>query len=77
MREGGTVSGAYLCVDTNRWADFLSEVKEAPRISGVGIKEAVRASFKKSTAEMIGKITGISTVDHQGLALIEPKMNPT
>ena len=59
MREGGTVSGAYLSVDTNRWNEFLSEVKEAPRIAGVGIKEATRASFKKSTGEMIGKITGI------------------
>jgi len=59
MREGGTVSGAYLSVDMNRWTDFLAEVKEAPRIAGVGIKEAVRASFKKSTAEMIGMITGI------------------
>ncbi len=59
MREGGTVSGAYLAVDMNRWSDFLAEVKEAPRIAGVGIKEAVRASFKKSTGEMIGMITGI------------------
>jgi putative ABC transport system permease protein len=59
MREGGTVSGAYLSVDTNRWNDFLAEVKEAPRIAGMSIKEAVRASFKKSTADMIGMITGI------------------
>jgi putative ABC transport system permease protein len=59
MHEGGTVSGAYLSVDTDRWDDFLKEVKGAPRIAGIGIKEAVRASFKKSTADMIGKITGI------------------
>ncbi len=59
MREGGTVSGAYLSVDTNRWSEFLDETKNAPRIAGVGIKEATRASFRKSTADMIGKITGI------------------
>jgi putative ABC transport system permease protein len=59
MREGGTVSGAYLSVDTNHWNDFLNEAKKAPRIAAVGIKEATRASFKKSTADMIGKITGI------------------
>jgi putative ABC transport system permease protein len=59
MREGGTVSGAYLAVDTARWADFLSKVKEAPRVAGVFIKEAVRGSFKKSTGEMIGMITSI------------------
>jgi putative ABC transport system permease protein len=59
MREGGTVSGAYLAVDTNHWNDFLAAVKEAPRIAGVGIKEAVRASFKKSTGDMIGMVTTI------------------
>ncbi len=59
MREGGTVSGAQLTVDTNRWAEFLAKVKEAPRIANVGIKEAVRASFRKSTGDMIGMITTI------------------
>lgn len=59
MREGGTVSGAYLAVDMNHWNDFLTAVKDAPRIAGVGIKEAVRASFKKSTGDMIGMVTMI------------------
>lgn len=59
MREGGTVSGANLTVDTNHWRDFLDRVKEAPRIASLGIKEAVRASFKKSTGDMIGMITTI------------------
>jgi putative ABC transport system permease protein len=59
MREGGTVSGAYLTVDTNHWDDFLARVKEAPRVAGVFIKEAVRGSFKKSTGEMIGMVTMI------------------
>ena len=59
MREGGTVSGAYLTVDTNHWNDFLARVKEAPRVAGVFIKEAVRGSFKKSTGEMIGMVTTI------------------
>ena len=34
-------------------------MKEAPRVAGVFIKESVRASFKKSTGEMIGMITTI------------------
>jgi putative ABC transport system permease protein len=59
MREGGTVSGAYLTVDTDHWNDFLQRVKEAPRVAGVFIKDAVRASFKKSTGEMIGMVTSI------------------
>ncbi|MEQ1859595.1 MAG: FtsX-like permease family protein [Chthoniobacteraceae bacterium] len=59
MREGGTVSGAHLIVDANRFDEFLGEVKEAPRVASLGIKEAVRASFKKSTGDMIGMITTI------------------
>jgi putative ABC transport system permease protein len=59
MREGNTISGAHLSVDTSRWNDFLQEVKEAPRIASLNIKEAARASFKKSTGDMIGMITTI------------------
>jgi putative ABC transport system permease protein len=59
MREGGTISGAHLSVDQARWPEFLEKVREAPRIAGLGIKEAVRGSFRKSTGEMIGMITTI------------------
>jgi putative ABC transport system permease protein len=59
MREGGTVSGAHLAIDAARWPDFLQKVKEAPRIASLGIKEAVRRSFLKSTGDMIGTITAI------------------
>jgi putative ABC transport system permease protein len=59
MREGGTISGARLAIDGNRWNEFLESVKEAPRVASLGIKEAVRGSFKKSTGEMIGMITTI------------------
>lgn len=59
MREGGTVNGAHIAIDRNSWAGFLDHVKEAPRIASLGIKEAVRASFRKSTGEMIGMITTI------------------
>jgi putative ABC transport system permease protein len=59
MREGGTISGARLAVDMAHWNEFLERVKEAPRIAGMSIKEAIRGSFRKSTADMIGKITSI------------------
>ena len=59
MREGPTVSGAYLTVDQSRWAEFLHAVKESPRIAALGIKSAVRASFRKSTADMIGLVQGL------------------
>ncbi|HEX8313046.1 MAG TPA: FtsX-like permease family protein [Chthoniobacteraceae bacterium] len=59
MREGGTISGAHLAVDQAKWPEFLAKVKEAPRIASVGIKEAVRRSFRKSTGDMLGTITTI------------------
>jgi putative ABC transport system permease protein len=59
MREGNTISGAHLSVDTTYWKDFLTKVKEAPRIASLNIKEAARASFEKSTGDMIGMITTI------------------
>ena len=59
MREGPTVSGAYLTVDKSRWGEFLRAVKESPRVAALGIKSAVRASFRKSTAEMIGLVQGL------------------
>jgi putative ABC transport system permease protein len=59
MREGETVSGAHLAVDLAHWPAFLQKVKEAPRIATLGITRSVRASFEKSTGEMIGMIQGI------------------
>ncbi len=56
MREGETISGAHLAVDRGRWDEFLAEVKESPRVASLAIKSAVRQSFRKSTAEMIGMI---------------------
>ncbi len=56
MREGQTISGAHLAVDRGHWAEFLEAVKESPRVASLAIKSAVRQSFRKSTAEMIGMI---------------------
>ncbi len=56
MREGPTVSGAFLTVDKSRWLEFLDAVKESPRVAALSIKSAVRASFRKSTADMIGMV---------------------
>lgn len=59
MREGETVSGAHLTVDAAQWPAFLEKVKEAPAVATLTIKNALRASFQKSTGEMIGMITTI------------------
>jgi len=59
MREGGTLSGAHLTVDRAHWREFLSQIKESPRVAALVIKDAVRESFNRSTAEMIGLIQGL------------------
>jgi putative ABC transport system permease protein len=56
LREGPVWSGGHLVVDGARWGEFLSRVKQSPRIATLGIKEAVRRSFRKSTGDMIGMI---------------------
>ena len=54
LLEGDLVTGAYIAVDRGRWADFLAAVKETPRATSVVVKEAMRESFRKTTAESIG-----------------------
>jgi putative ABC transport system permease protein len=56
MREGATINGAHLRVDGSKSEAFWERVRNAPRIASVVVKEAVRASFRKSTGEMVGTI---------------------
>lgn len=56
MREGPTVSGAYVSLDANHWLAFLEAVKNTPRIAAMMIKTAVRDSFRKTTAETINMV---------------------
>ena len=59
MREGGTVSGAHLAVDTARWDDLLSQAKKCPRIGTFTITRDARVSFDKTTGEMMGTVQAI------------------
>ncbi len=59
MQEGDSVSGAHVAVDGARWDEFYAAVKEAPRVANLGIKAAVRDSFRKTTAESINLIQGV------------------
>jgi putative ABC transport system permease protein len=59
MQEGSTVSGAHVLVDRGRWADFLTAIKEVPRIANVSITSALKESFRKTTAESITLIQSI------------------
>lgn len=59
MQEGGAVSGAYISVDSNRWQEFLDEVKKVPRIAGINMTAALQQSFRQTTAESINLLQGI------------------
>ncbi|HYL36276.1 MAG TPA: FtsX-like permease family protein [Bryobacteraceae bacterium] len=53
MREGDTISGAYLKVDPQAAARLYSLLKHTPSISGVAVREAMLASFWKTFGESI------------------------
>jgi putative ABC transport system permease protein len=53
MREAGTVSGAYLAVDSEHAAKLYSFLKRTPAVRTVSVKEAAWASFWKSYGETI------------------------
>jgi putative ABC transport system permease protein len=53
MREGDTVSGAYLKVDAKIAPKLYSVLKHTPSVSGVAVREAMLASFWKTFGESI------------------------
>ena len=53
MREGDTISGAYLKVDSLVAPRLYSILKHTPSISGVAVREAMLASFWKTFGESI------------------------
>jgi putative ABC transport system permease protein len=59
MREGRTISGAHLAVDTARWDDLLAQAKKSPRIGTFTITRDARASFDKTTGAMMGTVQAI------------------
>jgi putative ABC transport system permease protein len=59
MQEGRSVSGAHLLVDAARWDDFLTRVKETPRIGSITITRAARESFDRTMGQMMGIVQTI------------------
>ena len=56
LGEGDRISGAFLHVAGGQWATFLETLKATPQASGVVIKNAIRQSFRETTAQSIGLI---------------------
>ncbi len=59
LGEGDRISGAYLSVARGEWTRFLRTMKKVPRVGSVVIKDNIRASFRKTTAESIGLLQKI------------------
>ena len=53
MREGDTISGAYLKVDSKIAPKLYSVLKHTPSIAGVSVRSAALASFWKTFGESI------------------------
>jgi putative ABC transport system permease protein len=56
LGEGDRITGAAMTVAGGQWTEFMRAIKDTPQASGVVIKEAMRQSFRETTAESIGMI---------------------
>lgn len=57
LEEGGTVSGAFLSVDSAAASQLYERLKRTPAVSGVAVREAMLASVR----ELIARSLAIST----------------
>lgn len=56
LREGETLTGAFLSVRRDQMEDMYRALKNTPRVAGVTIKEASVKSFHDTIAENLGRI---------------------
>jgi putative ABC transport system permease protein len=54
LREGDTISGAYLSVDRSRLQAIYRQLKRTPLIAGVSVREATLQGIRDTVAENIG-----------------------
>lgn len=62
MREGGTVSGAYLQVDPAALEPLYAKLKLTPAVAGVAIREAALRNFREVMAQNMNLTIGINVV---------------
>ncbi len=60
MREGGTVSGAFLSVERPAEPALYRRLKATPRVAGVLLKRAAVESFERTLAENIAMVRTIN-----------------
>ncbi len=62
MREGDTMSGAYLLVDDAEIGTLQARLKLVPTVAGVALTEAMRRSFRETMAENLSVQIGINVI---------------
>jgi putative ABC transport system permease protein len=62
MREGGTVSGAYLAVDALYLDRLYTLLKRTPAIAGVSVRERLIARFEETIAGSLGIFTTVLVI---------------
>ena len=53
MREGSSISGAYLSVDSKKLPTLYSQLKRTPAVASVAVREAMLESFYRTIAESL------------------------
>ncbi len=53
MREGSSISGAYLSVDSQKLPVLYSQLKRTPAVAGVSVREAMLESFYRTIGESL------------------------
>jgi putative ABC transport system permease protein len=59
MREGGTVSGAYLAVDPTKSEQLYHQLKQTPAVEGVTFRDAMLQSFEEISGQNMKVMTAI------------------
>jgi putative ABC transport system permease protein len=62
MREGGTISGAFLKVDAHSLDKLYSLLKRTPAVAGISIRETTIDRFRGTIAESFGIITAVLVI---------------
>lgn len=59
MREGGTISGAYLAVDPTKTEQLYRQLKQTPAVEGIAFRDAMLQSFEEISGQNMKVMTAI------------------
>lgn len=62
MREGSSISGAFLAVDEHQLADLYTLLKRTPAVTSVALRKAMIQQFQATIAQSQGVITTIQVI---------------